>query len=211
MAAELGKMPKPSVDTYSTKRKLLFVPLIFAPPESPLDFIALFNKYWEQIDTHLHNLESKLGNVTKIYHEMVPKGADDLVKAVEELNEASSQIIKRRLEQNAELQPIEDMDILTEFMDWSKCLIIGLQNPRVITKVHQAYMEAQKKRSEEIIKTLDESLGQGDIGLLFMIEGHHIQFPSDIEVFYIAPPALDEIKRWSRSQEVKSRSEQTAD
>ena len=35
-----------------------------------------------------------------------------------------------------------------------------------------------------------------------MREGHQLQFPSDIEVFYVAPPALDEIKRWSRSQNV---------
>ena len=116
-----------------------------------------------------------------------------------------------RLEKEAELQAIEDIELLTEFMDWSKCLIIGLQNPKVITKVHESYIEAQKKRNEEILKRLDETLKQGDVGLLFMREGHQLQFPSDIEVFYVAPPALDEIKRWSRSQEVEPQPEQTAD
>lgn len=211
MAAELGKIPKPSVDDYSDKRKLLFVPLIFSPPNTALDFIAKFNKYWEQIESQVNNLESKLGSITKIYHELIPKGAEDIAKAIAELNEGSFQIVKVRLEKEAELQAIEDIELLTEFMDWSKCLIIGLQNPKVITKVHESYIEAQKKRNEEILKRLDETLKQGDVGLLFMREGHQLQFPSDIEVFYVAPPALDEIKRWSRSQEVEPQPEQTAD
>ena len=71
MAAELGKIPKPSVDDYIDKRRLLFVPLIFSPPNTPLDFIAKFNKYWEQIESQINNLESKLGSVTKIYHELI--------------------------------------------------------------------------------------------------------------------------------------------
>jgi len=27
-------------------------------------------------------------------------------------------------------------------------------------------------------------------------ERHQVQFPSDIEVFYVSPPALDEYRRW---------------
>ncbi len=34
-----------------------------------------------------------------------------------------------------------------------------------------------------------------------MREGHQVQFPTDIEVFYVAPPGLDEIKRWIRARE----------
>ena len=48
---------------------------------------------------------------------------------------------------------------------------------------------------------LDESLKEHEIGILMMREGHQVQFPSDIEVFYVAPPALDEIKRWFRTRE----------
>ena len=27
-------------------------------------------------------------------------------------------------------------------------------------------------------------------------ERHQVQFPQDIEVFYVSPPALDEFRRW---------------
>ena len=32
-----------------------------------------------------------------------------------------------------------------------------------------------------------------------MNEHHQAQFPSDIEVIYIAPPALDEFRRWAQN------------
>jgi hypothetical protein len=44
-----------------------------------------------------------------------------------------------------------------------------------------------------------------------MREGHQVQFPEDIQVFYIAPPALDEIRRWLRDQEAKPPSEPEAE
>ena len=28
---------------------------------------------------------------------------------------------------------------------------------------------------------------------------HQVQFPGDIEVFYVAPPALDEFRRWMQN------------
>jgi guanylate kinase len=34
-----------------------------------------------------------------------------------------------------------------------------------------------------------------------MRENHQLQFPTDIQIIYVAPPALDEIKRWLREQE----------
>jgi len=33
-----------------------------------------------------------------------------------------------------------------------------------------------------------------------MREGHQLQFPSNIQILYVAPPTLDEIKRWLRAR-----------
>jgi hypothetical protein len=88
-------------------------------------------------------------------------------------------------------------------MDWSRCLIIGLQNPQVVSKVYDFYIEAGKKRNEFIARKIDETLKENEIGLLLMRENHQVQFPSDMQVFYVAPPALDEIKRWLREHESK--------
>jgi hypothetical protein len=86
-------------------------------------------------------------------------------------------------------------------MDWSRCLIIGLQNPKVLSRVYDAYIEAGKKRNEAIARKVDETLRENETGLLLMRENHQVQIPPDIQVFYVAPPALDEIKRWLRENE----------
>ena len=209
MAEELGQIEKPDADKFSKGRKLFFVPLIFSPPEPEGDFEEKIRKYWDEVEAHITNLESRLGSVSRIYHELVPVGGEQGGQVIEELNSASYQIASSRIERGAEVQPIEDADLLTEFMDWSRCLAVGLQNPVVLTKVYESYTEVRSKRNEDMAKKLDESLKGNEIGILLMREGHQVQFPSDIEVFYVAPPALDEIKRWfrTRDEEYQARNE----
>ena len=203
MAEELGKIEKPEAEKFSRGRKLLFVPLIFPPPEPEEDFQSKARKYWDEVETHVANLELKLGSVNKVYHELVPVSGEEGSKVIEQLNSASYQIVRARLDKGAEVQPIEDIELLTEFMDWSRCLVIGLQNQKVLAKVYESYSEAHSKRNTDMAKKLDETLKEEDIGILLMREGHQVQFPSDIQVFYVAPPSLDEIKRWVREREEK--------
>ena len=87
-------------------------------------------------------------------------------------------------------------------MDWSKCLAVGLQNQKVLNLVYELYLEVNQKRNNHITKRINDSLQANEIGILLMREGHQIQFPSDIQIFYVAPPALDELKRWLRDQKV---------
>src|SRR3990172_10194958 len=158
MAEELGKIEKPSVEEFKGKRTLFFVPLIFSPLEPEADLLEKIERYWSQVEAHISNLEQKLGKVTKIYHELIPAKSEEGVTAIEELNKESHRIVKARLDKGAELLSIEDRDLLTEFMDWGKCLASGLQNERVFEKVYQSYKEAQSKRNEYIAKRIDETL-----------------------------------------------------
>jgi len=47
---------------------------------------------------------------------------------------------------------------------------------------------------------IDETLGADEAGLFVVNEDHQVQFSDDIQVFYISPPSLDEIKRWVGAQ-----------
>ncbi len=201
MAEDLGKIERPSVEDFRLGRKLYFVPLIFPPQEPESDLQEIINRYWEQVESHLSNLEGKLDSVRRIYHELIPLGGEDGAAGIEELNRDSYRTVKGRLDRGAELQPLEDEGILTEFMDWGRCLAAGLQNQKVFAKVLEFYVEAQKTRSIRLAERIDETLLDGETGMLLMREGHQIQFPSDIQVFYVAPPGLDEIKRWVRERE----------
>jgi len=197
MAEELGRIQKPSVEEFREGKKLVFVPLLFAPGEEA-DVVEKVNRYWDQVDTHIANLEAKLGEVKKVFHEMVHAGGEEGAKAVEELNKGSHRIVRSRMAQGAELEPLEDGELLNEFVDWNRCLLIGLQSQAATSKVYEFYMEAQKKRNEHMAKRIEEALGEGGVGLLLMREVHQVQFPADVQVFYVSPPALDEIRRWLR-------------
>ena len=134
---------------------------------------------------------------------MIPSGGEEGLKALKDLNEKSYEAVQSRVKKGAQLEATEDAELLTEFMDWSRCLAVGLQNPKVFNTVYEAYTEAGKKRNEFISKHIDETLKTDEIGILFMKEGHQVQFPSEIEVFYVAPPMLDEINRWLRDREAQ--------
>ena len=200
MAENLGRIEKPEVADYEEGRKLFFAPLIFIPPKPPADLAKIAENYWEQAEEQLGKLEASFSSVTKVYHELIPIGGKEGLGAMKELNSASYQFANTRLRKGAELQPFEDTHILTEFMDWSRCITIALQNQDVFNKIYEAYLEAQRKRNEHIAKQIAETLKENEVGLLLMREGHQIQFPSDIKIFYIAPPSLDEIKRWLRTR-----------
>ena len=203
MSEELGKVEKPAAEEFKEGRKLYFVPLIYCGQKPEDEYLEKYNKYWDQVENQVSDLELKLGKVVKIYHELIVAGGDDGVNMIKDMNEKSHQIVKNRLDKGALLEATEEGELLTEFMDWSRCLAIGLQNPSVFTKIYQFYAEAGKKRNEDIARKIDETLKADEIGILLMREGHQVQFPSDIQIFYVAPPALDEIKRWLRDRQAK--------
>jgi hypothetical protein len=204
MAEELGKIEKPPLEKFKKGRKLYFVPVIYISEGLPEDYVQKFNRYWEQVEKQIAELALKLGEVKKVYHELVALSGESGAESVKELNNPGYKIIKTCLEKNAQLEALEDADLLTEYMDWSRCLVIGLQNPKVVSKVYESYIEVGKKRNEFIARKIDETLKEDEIGIVLMRENHQVQFPSDIQVFYISPPALDEIKRWLRERESKA-------
>lgn len=203
MSQQLGKIEKPSASKFRDGRKLFFVPLIFTPLQPEPDLLELVDRYWDQVQGQVKNLEEKLSRVKKVYHELIPAGGKKGLKAIATLSRGSHRIVKGILDKGAKLQSIENGDLLGEFMDWSKCLSVGLQSRAVIAKVYQSYIVVQRKRTDQIVEKIDRTLKSEETGVLVMREGHQVQFPSDIQVFYVAPPGLDEIKRWFRARQTE--------
>ena len=57
---------------------------------------------------------------------------------------------------------------------------------------------------------IESTLGQGEVGLLVVSERHQVQFPADVEVFFVAPPALDEFRRCMEDWAARQRASQSA-
>jgi len=198
MSAELGRIEKPSVEGFGQGRKLYFVPLIYGGKDAPAEYRTIYHRYWEQVDRQVADLEAKLGKVSRVFHELVAAADEAGCAAVEELNTDSYHLIRPRLDSRARLEAVEEGDLLAEFIDWNRCLAVGLMSQRVVSSIYESLVAASRKRNEHIARRIDEALKSGDIGLLIMQEGHQLQLPADIEVFYVAPPALDEVRRWLR-------------
>lgn len=211
MSEELGRIEKPPVEEFKGGRKLYFVPLVLSGKELPVDYLEKHNRYWEQVDAQIANLESKLGPVNRIFHELITDGGEAGLADLDKINENSSSIIRHRIEKGSVLVAIEDKETLAELMDWSRCLSIGLQSEAALSKVYGFYNEANNKRNELLAKKLNESLKDDETGILIMGEGHHVHFPDDFKVFYIAPPGLDELKRWVRDYEDKIKEQPPAE
>jgi hypothetical protein len=204
MAEELGKIEKPAAENYRVGKKIFFVPLIFSGHETPAEYVEKCRRYWEQVETQIANLEAGLGPVNKIFHELVADSGETGLKALEQLKINSYELVSRRLQKGALLETTEDNDVLTELMDWSRCLSLGLQNQKVFSTVYAAYTEANKKRYEAISKKIADSLKDNENCIVILGENHRVQFPAGAQIFYVAPPALDEAKRWLRDYEAQA-------
>jgi len=197
MAEELGKIKKPPLENFSGLRKLIVAPVVFSGKDAPADFMEIFNRCWNQVGEQIENLETKLGNVARIYHEMIFSDDEEGLKILEQLNPESFKTVKAKCKGGAALQGAEDAELAMENMDWERCLMVAMGH-KVRSLIVQFHRESSSKRYQHISRKIDETLKDGEIGLVFVREGHSIQFPQNIEVFNVYPPALDEINRWLR-------------
>jgi len=200
MTEQLGKIEKPEAEHFIGKRKLYLVPLIFSGEGAPPEYVERFNRYWEQVSQHVANLESKIGKVSHIYHESITTVGENGLKVIEKLNPSCCQIVKNKCQSGAVLEATEDKELSEESIDWERCLLMGFISQKVAKVVSEFYIDALRKRYECIAQRIDETLKADEVGMLFIREGHMVQFPQDIEVFSVAPPALDEIHRWQRDR-----------
>ena len=200
MAQELGRIAKPEVESFKAGRRLFLVPLVYSFPDAPAEYTEKFELYWRQVEEHIANLESKLGKVTCVYHESISSGGEDGSKLLEKLSPRSCQIARQKCQDGARFEALEDKELAAECMDWERCLLIGLASEAALQKVSQLYIVAARRRYEHISKKIDETLADGEVGVLFIREGHMVQFPKGVDVFSVAPPALDELHRWLRDR-----------
>jgi len=200
MAEELGKIEKPEAQRFKGKRKLYLVPLIFQGKDAPVEYVDKFNLYWQQAQEQVIKLEAKIGRAGRIYHESITIAGEDGLKVIERLNLKSYQIASQMCQNGAQLEAVEDEELLKEAMDWERCLLLGFMTEKVAMKVSEFYLEASRNRYQHIAHRIEETIEPGEAGILFIREGHMVQFPPDIEVFTVSPPVLDEIHRWLRDR-----------
>lgn len=210
MTETIGKIEKPEAADFKLGRKLIYVPLIFLPPnDDDAELSLLVKQYWAEAIEQVSKLANSLGGIKRIYHELVPAGAEGLA-AIADIGIGSHDLVRALIESGTTLEETEDMEILTEFLDWGHCLSLRLGSSKVFGEVYDNYTKTQQQRNEAISQRITTSLQNDELGLVLLREEHHIQYPSDIQVFYVAPPTLDTLARCLRDRLAKDLPETTA-
>ncbi len=207
MSTELGKLEKPEAEPFKSQRKIYLVPLVFAPAKPSPDYADLYERYWTGVREHLLRLEGSIGAIARVYHESVGRAGEEGLAEAEKMNQKSASVARSKVESGASFEALEDEDAVAEAFDWQRCLMIGLESKKVAELAWNGYNEATKRRYEVMAQRIDETLKPEEAGLLFISEENRLQFPSDIRVFYVSPPALDEIHRWIRDHQHQPSSE----
>ncbi len=200
MAEQLGKIERPAAKDFREGKKIYAVPLIYSHDDAPAEYKEKCSRYWQQVAGQVANLETKIGQVKLLYHESVYESGEKGMEIVKGLNPDSYQIARARCDNGAAFEAIEDGELAEETMDWERHIFLGFMSQKVANKVYEIYSEASKKRYEFMAQKISDTLKGSEAGLLFIREGHSLQFPGDVEVFSVSPPALDEIHRWLRDQ-----------
>ena len=193
---ELGRITRPAADNYRGKRKLLLAPLAQLPgpaEQLPADGVEVVGRYWEQVDTQVRAVQNALGSVARVYHESLPEGGAAGLGYLEAMGPPSCPLVSGLVEAGATL---ESFELLAETMDWQRCLMMPLMSPAAAGRLQEWLADANRRRYQAMGEAIDATLGDDETGLLLVNERHQIQFPGDVEVIYIAPPALDELRRW---------------
>ncbi|MBA7632485.1 hypothetical protein ES703_40031 [subsurface metagenome] len=211
MAEELGKIEKPEAGQFENKRKLYLVPLLYSWQDAPTEYVEKFELYWQQVREHIANLESTIGEVNRIYHESITLAGEEGLKVLEKISPSSCQIASEKCQSGAQVEAAEDTELVEESMDWERHLLMGFISQKVAQTVSEFFTEASRKRYEYIARRIDETFKDNEVALLFIREGHRLQFPPDIEVFSVVPPVLDEIHRWFRDRPAIEEKEEPAD
>ncbi len=210
MTQELGRIERPSAEDFRGRRKLLLVPLLYHPPDLEEDGAAILNTLWEQTRTQVSSLQAGLGPVKHIYHESVVEGGEDALRSLEAGEVPSAALVRESRQAGAILEATEDPDALRETLDLQRCLMLTFSSEKVATQLREWFNDSARRRYEHIAARIDETLGQDEVGLLIINERHQVQFPPGVDVFYVAPPALDQFRRWLDAWVARQRSEMEA-
>lgn len=211
MAEELGRIERPSAEAYRGKRKLFLLPLVQAPQLEAKEGLDILEKYWQQAQSQIASLEAKLGGLRHIYHESLTEGGEDGLKFLEQAELPSKNFVRLKCQAGATLEPTEDQGLVAETLDLQRCLMMPFASDSVARRLHEWFTESTRQRYEHIAKQIDSTLQDDESGLLLISERHQVQFPPDVEVFYVAPPALDEFRRWLQNWMAKQQAQAQPD
>ncbi len=198
----LGSVGKAAASQFQGSRKLLLVPLVAAFRVTAFgndeELGLLVARYWEEAGQQVRGVEASVGLVAQVYHQGSVEEGDQGLASLEKGGSPAFALVKETCLRGARLRPSEDLDALIETVDLQRCLMMGLASPKVAGQVSEWYRDAEQRRYAAVAQCIDTTLEKDQVGLLVIAQDHHVQFPQDVQVIYVAPPSLNDVTRWFR-------------
>ncbi len=194
---ELGKISKPTVERFNNKKRLIYVPIFFIPPQlTEIKENNPFNEYWKEIANNINKLELSLGKIDIIFHEMNTKPAKEGLNIIENLNPNGIDYIKILYNAGSKISDFENEELVTELMDWQRALSSGIMSEKAREIISKEYTETNSERNKNLLNKISKELNIGSNGILFMREDHGLQFNSDTEIFYVSSNTINKVHDW---------------
>ena len=194
---ELGKISKPSVDRFKNKKRLIYVPIFFVPPQ--ISAIKENNPYkdnWAEIADNINKLELSLGKIDVIFHEMNTKSKEEGLNIIENLNPDGIDFIKILHNSGSNISDFENEELITELMDWQRALSSGIMSAKAREIISKEYNETNTQRNKKLLNKISDELNIGSNAILFMREDHGLQFDNETEVFYVSSNTISKVHEW---------------
>ena len=194
---ELGKISKPSVDRFKNKKRLIYVPIFFVPPQiSEIKENNPFKDYWAEIADNINKLELSLGKIDTIFHEMNTKSKEEGLNIIENINPHGIDFIKILYNSGSKVSDFENEELITELMDWQRALSSGIISAKAREIISREYNETNSERNKTLLNKISKELNVGSNGILFMREDHGLQFDNETEVFYVSSNTISKVHEW---------------
>jgi len=200
MPEKLTEIPKPKAASYKGGRKIYLVASMFGFQGVPDDLKSKLETYWTDVRSQIENLEQSLTKITRVYHEGIFDSGETGLESVSNINSYAHPFINTLCKSTATLESLEDKVLVQEEYDWRICSSAGLTSEKVYSLIVKNLEESTAKRWAHASKVIDSTIPKEEAALLIVNENHKIQFPADIQVFYVSPPSFDAVKRWVDDQ-----------
>jgi hypothetical protein len=198
---EIGKINKPEADTYKNRKKIYFVRNLYLPKSATDKYKSIFNRYWKEVEEHLSKIEAA-GKVSKIFCESLYMSGKEARRVLKSMNAALEKIIQKKIEEGAELAPLEDKDIFGSYVDWNNCMMV-IRTQKVYDSIQEHLKSVVKDRFKYIKSVLEKNIGEAEAAMLIMRgeDRELLELPDDIELFLISPPAYDDLQQFLRDRD----------
>ncbi len=190
---KLWRINDPTMNNFRCRRKLYCIRNLFMPQNATESFRGHFNKYWDEVNQQLAAIEAN-GKIMKIFCENIYMTGEEALDMLSKVNRRVVQIVRRKMDEGGTVLPLENKELLSNFLDWNNCLLVVRTNDAV-ERIQELFVDALRKRFHHFRSVVENNLGEGEVGLLIIMdeERDKIQFPRDIEFSLVTPPSYDDL------------------